>query len=1247
MASIKKLMIRGVRSFSHKESNTLEFYSPLTLIVGANGTGKTTIIESLKYATTGSLPPNSRGGAFIHDPSVAGLAEVQGQVKLLFTNVHGETMICSRTIQLAQRRDRREQKTLESVIWAEKDGEGVSGRSGDVDAEMPQHFGVSGSILESIIFCHQEESTWPLGEPVVVKKKLDDIFASAKYGKALDSLKSSRKECSSDVKMKMQELEFLRKMKERKESLELRIRSGCMSIEKNEIRVEAYDNEIGRCERVIEEIDLELKGNEEAEKRAHLLRGEHRELMEFIDGFREKKLPLEDATDIMSGKSLQEAEEEYERMKMDAEESEMRFKDLSEERSRYIRSKAELDGVFSEISVKSSFLDEAKRQKMEALKSLESELKVKKDFRETALEVFGKVEDDIKQKKECIHRLEEEALRLKKEDRDRTVALSEKKRIVDEYSGLESDGSIDVSVSYEDEVGRLRAEISRDREMEALEERLGDYQRRLNDAYSIAERNFAMNQMRGRKREIEGMLNGVNVSELKNKLERQKAKLREKESRAKEIEREMSLRKARAIERSKENDRIRRELRTKSMELGSMGQRSRMAIFEELGIPMLRNGSRCSVERAKEVVRSNESFFARDDMGFGVEMLDLESLYDGEEVLQRSGASDGRWRERIYREMLEDGCRSHECPVCNKPLSKEEEAEFKRKLEAGIERALDGKENALGSWNDRERIAGEIEALNKEIAGRNKIREEMAELILRYEEVEDVRGEEALDEMELDMLDEAEGIKKTEFLIGLVEELFLIDGKLRGSEEGESVQELRSMVDGIRKIYEEKKEEVRRKKERIECLCRKQEVIRAEREIREKINFREEAKEAMQRIERSSARIRASDVEEEIRRKKSKLDRILERFARKRVELEMSMEAFYQKEREEACLAKEIEELNSKVRKLLQAEFLDEAKDEVKFDDARSDLLERKNKVLEIGQKIRRMYEMRSLAEESMKYYNRERRVREIERELSETDFEYLAALKEKRRLLEEKKAKLSSQKSLLLGECKQIALGVKSYKQELLKDHGRTVENYNKCFIEVKALELSCMDLDKCIQALDKAIVDFHTSKLEEVNATLKDLWTNTYRGDDVDWIKIKTESSGQRTYNYKVVFVKGGVELDMRGRSSAGQKMIASILIRLALADSFASSCSVLALDEPTTNLDRDNIESLAFTLSRVISRHRRDADFQLIVITHDEDFVQLLSRGGPEYFYRLSRSESGDSMIVRHSIYGTREMGPNKVY
>ena len=65
----------------------------------------------------------------------------------------------------------------------------------------------------------------------------------------------------------------------------------------------------------------------------------------------------------------------------------------------------------------------------------------------------------------------------------------------------------------------------------------------------------------------------------------------------------------------------------------------------------------------------------------------------------------------------------------------------------------------------------------------------------------------------------------------------------------------------------------------------------------------------------------------------------------------------------------------------------------------------------------------------------------------------------------------------------------------------------------------------------------------------------------------------------------VKGDTALDMRGRCSAGQKVLASIIIRLALAETFCINCGLLALDEPTTNLDCDNIEGLAIALSDII--------------------------------------------------------------
>ncbi len=56
------------------------------------------------------------------------------------------------------------------------------------------------SSLAVQIFCHQEESNWPLGDPATLKKKFDDIFASTRYTKALDVLKKQKKDLAQQLK---------------------------------------------------------------------------------------------------------------------------------------------------------------------------------------------------------------------------------------------------------------------------------------------------------------------------------------------------------------------------------------------------------------------------------------------------------------------------------------------------------------------------------------------------------------------------------------------------------------------------------------------------------------------------------------------------------------------------------------------------------------------------------------------------------------------------------------------------------------------------------------------------------------------------------------------------------------------------------------------------------------------------------------------------------------------------------------
>jgi DNA repair protein RAD50 len=79
-----------------------------------------------------------------------------------------------------------------------------------MDAELPLHLGVPKAILDNVIFCHQEESNWPLSEPSVLKKKFDDIFSSKRYQIALENIKDIRKEAAQEIRVDTVRLEALK-----------------------------------------------------------------------------------------------------------------------------------------------------------------------------------------------------------------------------------------------------------------------------------------------------------------------------------------------------------------------------------------------------------------------------------------------------------------------------------------------------------------------------------------------------------------------------------------------------------------------------------------------------------------------------------------------------------------------------------------------------------------------------------------------------------------------------------------------------------------------------------------------------------------------------------------------------------------------------------------------------------------------------------------------------------------------------
>ena len=76
-------------------------------------------------------------------------------------------MVVVRSMQLTQKKTTATFKQLDGVIRATKpDGSKTSytHKCGELDKTVPIMIGVSRAVLESVIFCHQEDSSWPLQE---------------------------------------------------------------------------------------------------------------------------------------------------------------------------------------------------------------------------------------------------------------------------------------------------------------------------------------------------------------------------------------------------------------------------------------------------------------------------------------------------------------------------------------------------------------------------------------------------------------------------------------------------------------------------------------------------------------------------------------------------------------------------------------------------------------------------------------------------------------------------------------------------------------------------------------------------------------------------------------------------------------------------------------------------------------------------------------------------------------------------
>lgn len=237
------------------------------------------------------------------------------------------------------------------------------------------------------------------------------------------------------------------------------------------------------------------------------------------------------------------------------------------------------------------------------------------------------------------------------------------------------------------------------------------------------------------------------------------------------------------------------------------------------------------------------------------------------------------------------------------------------------------------------------------------------------------------------------------------------------------------------------------------------------------------------------------------------------------------------------------------------------------------------------------------------------------------------------------KRNRLSADQAEIVGEMKSKDVELERELENFNTFYQDASYKYREAHIRVEATKAAVDDLGRYGGALDKAIMQYHSLKMEEINRIIEELWRRTYQGTDVDTILIRSDNEnlkGNKIYNYRVCMVKQDAEMDMRGRCSAGQKVLASIIIRLALAECFGTRCGIIALDEPTTNLDRENIRALAESIHQLIKDRKQQPNFQLVIITHDEEFLRYMRcEDYCDNYWRVKRGADQTSEIDKQSV------------
>ncbi|PJF17348.1 Rad50 meiotic double strand DNA break [Paramicrosporidium saccamoebae] len=1287
MSSFDKLLIRGIRSFSPYNESVIEFYTPLTIIVGQNGAGKTTIIECLKYATTGDLPPNAKGGAFVHDPKVSREAEVKGQIKLKFKNVRGQTMVCTRSMQSTQKKTKLEQKTLESVLATTdlQTGEqvSISSRCAEMDAEVPLQLGVSRAVLENVLFCHQEESFWPLSEPSILKKKFDDIFAATRYTKALDTLKGLRKDLAAELKLEQQKLDFLRSDKEKAGKVRLEVERNLVRREEGRARIEAIEAQMTLVNAAIEKLTDDLKRL--SDLHAELERMQH-----------DMKVTEQSQNDLLQGLCIMSENDEILQVLLDqhlqrTRTSESGLAEMQKKRqhieaaisdqSRALSTKLTEAGI---MEAELSRLTDKKAKRTVLLASLCSELEIPmgdslvqsstlaSEKMQTMKDSWSLLQKEIRE--------EEDALRQKIQHTGTKVSsLTETKRMK-KRSMEEHQMKLATTIDQISTVSSARDQL------DELQLRLLEDEGVLNSSRTLflgANYEERLEVLAQKRKEVDEKVQEINnqiasstkFSQVRAKLQLKKGELERKNEMVHKIfndiksELEVFAESAVAIEDAEcEGERIWRE---KEQALKAIQERNEKLLHTSSFERSKHEHAQALYSRKEtelnEKMRKLEQVCGRED--FGMHLAELEADYN----LACSEITLSLASKATYEAFNSTFLKGKNCPLCERGFdSKMDEELFisnipEKTLE--IENRKRNLEAKLAELKGLRSTSDDVDRLKlvelPELANELKILENGKDHAqAAFDDIASELSTAVLEEKKTSSLK-----KRTEEMGKIQREIGFLQSDVDSLENEMRIGGVSGDIDGIQERQSELQREsqsIAKEMEHIsnEMKCRradlqsregrfrdiKEQIMKIQLKQSESIRWEQTKSELEQSIQTAREEIALTEAELErwtldLSVHQDRLNKLQNENSVKEADANARWIKVEQSNREYCSIHNEVEKMEDSCS-VDMLEMLRHDKEQIQ-----ALLTEQQSELDKINEQIAVFSKATSEAvveerniRDNLKYRELEKRLTTTKMQMTELTsklgtFDCQSANSSLQRH-ELRHCELLGERSGIFGEIRQLQDQNERLQNELSTDYRSIEENYRDQFVRFNATTLAIEDLEKYSKALDQAIMQFHAHKMGEVNRIIREIWTSTYQGADIDTIEIRAdqEGVGGRSYNYRVVMLKGDTELDMRGRSSAGQRVLASLIIRLALAETFGQHCGVIALDEPTTNLDRDNIESLASSLVDIIKMRGQQGNFQLIVITHDEEFVDSLGRHEcADYYWRVGKDSNQYSTIERQSFHG----------